>query len=81
MRIYAKLLIEVMAVITYDPFWKMLKEKNISSYKLEKEYGWSKSMIYKFRHNQNVTLETVNQICKIFHCDLWDVIAYVEDEE
>ena len=68
-------------LITYDPFWKMLKDKNISSYKLEKEYGMSKSMIYKFRHNQNVTLETVNELCKMFHCELWDIVAYVPEEE
>ena len=70
-----------MVLITYDPFWKMLKDKNISSYKLEKEYGMSKSMIFKFRHNQNVTLETVNELCKMFQCELWDIVAYVPDEE
>jgi len=68
-------------LITYDPFWKMLKDKNISSYKLEKEYGMSKSMIFKFRHNQNVTLETVNELCKMFQCELWEIVAYVPDEE
>ena len=68
-------------MITYEPFWKTMKAKNISSYKLEKQYGMTKSMIYKLKHNLNITLATVNELCKMFDCDLLDVIAYIPDYE
>lgn len=68
-------------MITYEPFWKTMKAKNISSYKLEKQYGMTKSMIYKLKHNKNVQLTTINELCKMFDCDLLDVIAYIPDEE
>ena len=58
-----------------------MKAKNISSYKLEKQYGMTKSMIYKLKHNKNVQLTTINELCKMFDCDLLDVIAYIPDEE
>lgn len=58
-----------------------MKSKGITSYKLEKQYGMSKSMIYKLKHNKNVQLTTINELCKVFECDLLDVIAYIPDEE
>lgn len=58
-----------------------MKAKNISSYKLEKQYGMSKSMIYKLKHDLNIQLATVNELCKMFQCDLLDVIAYIPDED
>lgn len=63
-------------MITYNPLWKTLKEKNISTYKLEKEYGISKSMIHKLKHNKNITLETVEQLCTLLECELWDILEY-----
>ena len=58
-----------------------MKSKGITSYKLEKQYGMSKSMIYKLKHDKNVQLTTINELCKVFECDLLDVIAYIPDEE
>lgn len=58
-----------------------MKSKGITSYKLEKQYGMTKSMIYKLKHNKNVQLTTINELCKMFDCDLLDVIAYIPDEE
>lgn len=68
-------------MITYDPLWRTLKEKNISTYKLEKEYGMSKSMIHKLRNNKNVTLETVEQLCEMLNCELWDVLEYKPNKD
>ena len=68
-------------MITYEPFWRTMKEKGISSYKLEKQYGMSKSMIFKLKHDKNVNLATVNELCKMFECNLTDVVAYIPDEE
>jgi len=63
-------------MITYDLLWRTLKEKKISTYKLEKEYGLSKSMIHKLRNNKNVTLETVEKLCTMLECELRDILEY-----
>ena len=68
-------------MIVYDPFWRTMKAKNISSYKLEKQYGLSKSVIHKLRHNLNMELASINALCKMFECDIFDIIAYIPDEE
>ena len=36
---------------------------------------------YKLKHNKNVQLTTINELCKVFECDLLDVIAYIPDYE
>lgn len=66
-------------MIVYTPLWKTLKEKNISTYKLEHTYGMSKSMIHKLKHNQSITMTTLNQLCQMFDCGILDIIEYVEE--
>ncbi len=68
-------------MITYNPLWNTLKEKNISTYKLEKEYGISKSMIHKLKHNKNITLETVEQLCTLLDCELLDILEYTPNSK
>lgn len=66
-------------MIVYAPLWKTLEEKNISTYKLEHTYGMSKSMIHKLKHNQSITMITLNQLCDMFECDITDIIEYVKE--
>ena len=66
-------------MIIYDPLWRTLKEKNISTYKLEHEYRMSKSMIFKLRHNKSITMNTLNELCRMFDCDIPDVIEYLKE--
>lgn len=68
-------------MIVYTPLWKTLKEKNISTYKLEHSYGLSKSMIHKLKHNQSITMTTLNQLCKMLNCGIEDIAVYIDDEE
>lgn len=66
-------------MIVYTPLWNTLKEKGISTYKLEHKYGMNKAMIHKLKHNQSITMITLNQLCKMFECDITDIIEYIED--
>lgn len=66
-------------MIVYTPLWKTLKDKNISTYKLEHTYGMSKAMIHKLKHNQSITMITLNQLCDMFECDITDIIEYVKE--
>lgn len=68
-------------MITFAPLWKTLKEKNISTYKLEHVYGLSKSHIYNLKHDKSITLNTLNQLCNMFDCEISDVIEYTKDQE
>ena len=66
-------------MITFDPFWKTLQEKNISQYSLIKEYGFSTGTLDALRQNRSITLNTLNDICQILQCDVNKVIKFYTD--
>lgn len=66
-------------MITYEPLWKTLKDKNISTYKLITEYQFSKGTLDNLKHNRNVNTKTLNDLCNILDCDIMDVIKYSKD--
>lgn len=67
-------------MMSFDPLWKTLKEKNISTYKLLHKYGLSHGTYDNLKKNKNVTLNTIDQLCKILHCKVEDIVIYKEDE-
>ena len=68
-----------MLVITFDPLWKTLKDKNISQYDLLTKYGMSRGMLDNLRHNRSITLNTLNDLCNMLDCDITDVIELKKD--
>lgn len=67
-------------MITYDLLWATLKEKNISQYKLIKDYGIDKAQLHRLRHNMIVKTVTLNNLCRILDCRIEDIMEYVPDE-
>ena len=68
-----------MLMITYDRLWAMMKVRNISQYKLIKEYGFSSGQLDRLRKNDNISSYTLNRLCEILDCRLEDIAEYVED--
>lgn len=66
-------------MIVFDKLWKTMKEKNISQYKLLKEYGFSSGQLDRLRKNANVNTYTLNQLCRILNCKLEDIAEYIDD--
>lgn len=68
-------------MIRYDPLWRTMKAKNISQYKLIKDYGIDKAQLQRLRKNMVVKTLILNTLCKILDCKIEDIIEYVPDEE
>lgn len=66
-------------MITFDRLWETLKKREISQYKLIKEYKISTGQLDRLRKNGNVNIYTLNQLCKILDCKLEDIAEYIED--
>ena len=47
---------------------------------LVKEFGFSKGTLDALKHNRNITMTTLNDICNLLDCTPADVIAYTPDE-
>lgn len=66
-------------MIVFDKLWNTLKERNISQYKLIKEYGISTGQLDRLRKNGNVNTYTLNTLCKILECRLEDIAEYKDE--
>ena len=66
-------------MITFERLWETLKKREISQYKLIKEYKISTGQLDRLRKNGNVNTYTLNQLCKILNCKLEDIAEYKED--
>jgi DNA-binding Xre family transcriptional regulator len=67
------------SMIVYDKLWVLLKEKNITQYKLN-NMGISHSTLTRLKRNQVVNTDTISKLCSILQCDVGDIMEYVEDK-
>lgn len=68
-------------MITYEPFYQTLRKRNLSTYKLIQDYGISRSLLDRMKHNKPITTVTLNDLCSILHCRVEDILLYTEDAE
>ncbi len=66
-------------MISYEPLFKTMKEKNITSYRLEK-LGFSRATYHSIRKGNGISTNTINQLCKLLKCSVADVIEFIDDE-
>lgn len=67
-------------MISYNPLFQTMKNKNISSYRLEK-LGFSRATYYSIRKGNSISTNTVNQLCKLLECNVQDIIEFIDDGE
>ncbi len=66
-------------MISYDPLYKTMKEKGVTSYRLIKEHGISRSLLDRLKHNRPISTVTLNDLCRILQCRVEDILVYTED--
>ena len=67
-------------MISYDPLYKTMKEKGITTYTLINKYNISRDLIDRLKHNRPITTVTLNDLCTILDCKVEDVMVYTKDE-
>ena len=66
-------------MISYEPLFRTMKEKGVTSYRLGK-MGFPLSNYYAIKRGDNVSTHTLNQLCKLLNCKIDEIIEYVEEE-
>jgi DNA-binding Xre family transcriptional regulator len=66
-------------MISYEPLYKTMKEKGISTYKLVNTYGISRSLLDKLKHNKPISTVTLNDLCTFLDCKVEDILVYIKD--
>ena len=68
-------------MISYEPLYRTMKEKGFTTYKLINNYGISRSLIDRLKHNRPITTVTLDDLCKILDCRVEDVMVYIPEGE
>ncbi len=63
-------------MISYAPLYETMRRKNVSTYKLIKEFGVSRSLLDRLRHDKPISTQTVDDLCAILNCRVEDVMRY-----
>lgn len=66
-------------MISYEPLFETMKQKNITSYKLQKA-GFSRATYYSIKQGNSVSTNTINQLCKILQCEVSEVIKFIDED-
>ena len=66
-------------MISYEPLYKTMKEKGISTYKLINTFNVSRSLLDRLKHNKPISTVTLNDLCTILDCRVEDVLIFVKD--
>ena len=67
-------------MICYDPFWETLKRKNISQYRLIRDFGIDNAQLQRLRDNAVVKTSTIDNLCRILECRVEDIMIYRSDQ-
>ncbi len=63
-------------MMVFDPLWETMKNENVSVYALIHKYGISRGTIDNLKHNRNVTLATIEKMCRILNCRVENIVEY-----
>ncbi len=66
-------------MISYEPLYRTMKEKGVSTYKLINEFGVSRSLLDRLKHNKPITTVTINDLCRFLDCRVEDVVIYIPE--
>lgn len=66
-------------MISYKPFYETIKSKNITTYKLINQYGISRSLLDRLKHNKPISTVTLDDLCRICRCRVEDILEYIEN--
>ena len=69
-----------MTLISYEPLYQTMKKKGITTYKLIHEYGLSRSLLDRLKHNKPITTVTLNDLCHILGCPVEDILLYRSED-
>lgn len=65
--------------ISYDKLWKKVKANKMKKRELAEAAEISTYTMTKLNQDRVVSMEVMIRLCKIFHCDIGDLMEVIED--
>lgn len=71
---------DVLIMISYEPLWATMAQRNATTYTLQVKGGISSSTIRRLKAGESVSTNTIDALCKILQCRIADIMIYIKDE-
>lgn len=65
--------------ISYNKLWKKMIDQNINRTQLKERAKISTNAVAKLGKNEPVSMDTLDKICKVFGCNIGDVMEFIDD--
>lgn len=65
--------------VRYNKLWALMKQNKMKKSELAKAAGLSQYAMTKLNQDRVVSMDIMLKLCKIFHCDIGDVMEVIED--
>ena len=67
-------------MMSYEPFWATLKERNMTTYTLINKYNISSATIDRMKKGGGISTMKIEDFCRILNCKVSDIVEYIPDE-
>lgn len=67
-------------MISYDPLWNTMRERNVTTYALINKYGFSPYTITNLKRNHSITMNTLEKLCEILNCTADSIVKFIPDQ-
>lgn len=67
-------------MIDYSPLWQTMKVKGVTQYRLIKS-GIDNKTLDSLKKNNNITLVTLEKLCRILECTPNDIVKFTEEDK
>ena len=67
--------------VSYKKLWKLLIDKDMMKKDLQKEAGISWATLTMMSKVEVVSTEVLMKVCKVLHCDVGDIVEFIDDGE
>ena len=67
--------------IRYNKLFHLMIDKNMSNARLKEKAGFSANIITRLKRNEYVSMESIEQICRVLECKVDDILEFVPEEK
>ena len=67
-------------MISYEPFWKTIADRQISTYALINRHGILPDTIQRLRSGRPITTTTLNTLCQVINCEISDIMEFIPEQ-
>ena len=65
--------------ISYQRLWRLMKDNKMKKSELAAAAEISEYAMSKLNKEEPVSLEIIMRLCKVFHCDIGELVEIIED--